>query len=168
MSEQRSEGLPARPLAVFDLDGVLADVRHRLHHLEHHPKNWRGFFRAAPRDPLHPEGAALAHEAAIDCEIVYLTGRPEVCRPDTVAWLAAQGLPQGQLVMRSDRDHRAARQAKPELLRQVAEGREVAIVVDDDLEVCDAYEQAGFRVLRAIWAPRSDTLVQAQEDAGRT
>jgi hypothetical protein len=38
-----------RPLAVFDLDGVLADVRHRLHFLDRRPKDWDGFFAAAPR-----------------------------------------------------------------------------------------------------------------------
>ena len=34
----------ARPLAIFDIDGVVADVRHRLHHLESRPKGWDEFF----------------------------------------------------------------------------------------------------------------------------
>jgi len=157
-----------RPLAVFDLDGVLADVRHRLHHLERRPKDWDGFFRDAVRDPAHPEGVALALEAARDCEVVYLTGRPELCRRDTVAWLRAQGLPDGELRMRRGRDQRPARLAKPELLADLAAGRTVAVVVDDDLEVCDAYEAAGWPVLRATWATRPATLVEAQEAEGRT
>jgi hypothetical protein len=53
-----------RPLAIFDIDGVLADVRHRVHHLEGRRKDWGAFFQAAPRDGLHPEGLALALEAA--------------------------------------------------------------------------------------------------------
>jgi phosphoglycolate phosphatase-like HAD superfamily hydrolase len=165
MSAPTSDG---RPLAVFDLDGVLADVRHRLHHLEQQPKDWAAFFRAAVDDPVHPEGLALATEAAADCEVVYLTGRPEQCRRDTVTWLRQHGLPEGALTMRGPRDRRPARLAKPELLHALARGRVVAVVVDDDLEVCDAYEQAGWRVLRATWAVRSDTLVEAQEEAGRT
>ena len=58
--------------------------------------------------------------------------------------------------------------AKPGLLRDLAADRVVAVVVDDDLEVCDAYEKAGWTVLRALWAPRSVALEHAQEDAGRT
>ncbi|MDP9181385.1 MAG: hypothetical protein M3P04_01250 [Actinomycetota bacterium] len=157
-----------RPLAVFDIDGVLADVTHRLHHLERRPKDWKGFFAAAPGDPPLEQGVALAREAAVDCEVVYVTGRPELCRHDTVAWLQREGLPDGRLVMRSTRDRRPARLAKPELLRTLAEDRVVAVVVDDDLEVCDAYEAAGWTVMRATWAARSPALEQAQEESGRT
>ncbi|HUR51932.1 MAG TPA: hypothetical protein VMZ11_07400 [Mycobacteriales bacterium] len=157
-----------RPLAVFDIDGVLADVRHRLHHLDRRPKDWQGFFAAAPLDPPLEQGVALAQEAAHECEVVYVTGRPEQCRRDTLRWLGDQGLPSGELVMRGPRDRRPARQAKPELLGRLAEGRVVAVVVDDDLEVCDAYEAAGWPVLRATWASPSPTLTEAQEDAGRT
>jgi hypothetical protein len=157
-----------KPLAVFDIDGVLADVRHRLHFLESRPKDWDGFFAAAPLDPPLQEGVTLAREAAADCEVVYVTGRPERCRRDTVAWFRKHGLPEGTLTMRRGRDRRPARVAKPELLASLAEGRVVALVVDDDLEVCDAYESAGWRVLRATWALPAETLVEAQEEEGRT
>ena len=70
--------------------------------------------------------------------------------------------------MRSSRDRRPARLAKPELLRELARDRVVAIVVDDDLEVCDAYERAGWTVMRATWATSSDALTTAQEEEGRT
>jgi phosphoglycolate phosphatase-like HAD superfamily hydrolase len=157
-----------RPLAVFDIDGVLADVAHRLHHLQGRRQDWGAFFAAAPMDPPHPEGVTLAVEAARDCEVVYVTGRPEPCRQATVTWLSAHGLPQGRLMMRAARDRRPARLAKPELLRELVDGRVVAVVVDDDPEVCDAYEAAGFTVLRATWATRSATLERAQEQSGRT
>ncbi len=156
------------PLAVFDIDGVLADVTHRLHFLDRRPKDWRGFFGAAPQDPPLAQGVTLAQEAARDCEIAYVTGRPEVCRRDTLQWLRRHGLPHGSLTMRGGRDRRPARLAKPQLLARVADGRRVAVVVDDDLEVCDAYEAAGWPVLRATWAVRTDTLQQAQEEEGRT
>ena len=65
-----------RPLAVFDIDGVLADVRHRLHHVDRRPKDWDAFFAAAVDDPPLAEGVALARASADDCEVVYVTGRP--------------------------------------------------------------------------------------------
>ena len=157
-----------RPLAVFDIDGVLADVRHRLRHVEQRPKDWDAFFAAAPDDPPLVAGIALAVESAKDCEVVYVTGRPERCRKDTLEWFSRHGLPPGRLSMRSGRDRRPARLAKPELLRRLAAGRVVAVVVDDDPEVCEAYEQAGFPVIRAEWMTAPAALREAQEDEGRT
>ncbi len=157
-----------RPLAVFDVDGVLADVRHRLHHVARRPKDWDAFFAAAVDDPPLAEGLALARASAEDCDVVYVTGRPERCRADTLAWFRRHGLPEGELAMRAERDHRPARLAKPGLLRRLAAGRPVAVVVDDDQKVCDAYEAAGFRVLRADWMAGAPALERAQEDEGRT
>ncbi len=157
-----------RPLAVFDIDGVLADVRHRLRHVERRPKDWAAFFAAAPDDPLLEQGAVLCSESARDCEVVYVTGRPESCRADTLAWFARHGLPEGRLSMRNARDRRPARVAKPELLRRLAVGRVVAVVVDDDPQVCDAYEAAGWTVLRAAWMAEAPSLHAAQEEDGRT
>lgn len=153
---------------MFDVDGVLADVRHRLHHVERRPKDWDAFFAAAPEDPPLLPGVALAVESARDCDVVYVTGRPERCRADTLRWFRRHGLPDGELSMRSRRDRRPARQAKLELLEQVAAGRMVAVVVDDDPQVCRAYERAGFRVLRADWMGAEPALEQAQEEEGRT
>ena len=161
-----------RPLAVFDVDGVLADVRHRLRHVERRPKDWDAFFAAAVDDPPLPEGVALAAESARECEVVYVTGRPERCRDDTLAWFRRHGLPEGTLAMRRAGDRRPARVAKPELLRRLARGRAVAVVVDDDAAVCAAYEKAGFRVLRATWMAaepaQQQELFAAQEAEGRT
>ncbi|MEV1009662.1 hypothetical protein [Streptomyces sp. NPDC049881] len=158
-----------RPLAVFDLDGTLADVRHRLHHLASRPKDWNAFFRDAAKDtPLH-DGVALAHERARTDEIAYVTGRPERCRADTERWLARHGLPPGRLLMRRADDRRPARIAKPELLRELARGRTVSVVVDDDQQVCAAYRDAGFPVRHAHWAAApAAVLTEAQERDGRT
>ncbi|GAC1443807.1 MAG: hypothetical protein NVS3B26_06610 [Mycobacteriales bacterium] len=157
-----------KPLAVFDVDGVLADVRHRLHHLQSRPRDWDAFFRAAVDDPPLTDGVALCLESSKECEVVYVTGRPEHCRRDTVAWFAAHGLPEGRLSMRRGGDRRPARMAKPQLLRSLAKDRVVAVVVDDDEQVCDAYEAAGWPVMRARWMDTAPLLREAQESEGRT
>ena len=158
----------SRPLAVFDIDGVLADVRHRLHHVEGRPKDWDAFFDAAADDPPLAQGVALAQESAGECDVVYVTGRPERCRADTLAWFRRHGLPEGRLSMRRDNDRRPARLAKPQLLRALARDRVVAVVVDDDAQVCEAYRKAGWRVLQADWMGAEPALEQAQEQEGRT
>ncbi|MGW0607944.1 phosphatase domain-containing protein [Streptomyces sp. NPDC002640] len=158
-----------RPLAVFDLDNTLADTAHRQRFLETRPKDWDGFFAAAPEDPPLAKGIALALEAAEECEVVYLTGRPERCRRDTLAWLAAHGLPEGRIRMRKNHDRRPARRTKLEILRDLARDREISMLVDDDELVCDDAQRAGFRVVRARWAAEaSEGLREAQEREGRT
>ena len=161
-----------RPLAVFDIDGVVADVRHRLVHVRSKPKDWDAFFAAAPEDPPHEEGLALARRLAEDHELVFLTGRPERTREDTVAWLERHGLGGHRLIMRSERDRRPAAQVKVRLLRDLARRREVAVVVDDDPLVVAASDEAGFNTMHADWETRSEeneeALRRAQEVEGRT
>ncbi len=163
---------PERPYAVIDLDGVLADVRHRLHHLSGRPKDWEAFFAGIPDDPPLSAGVELVRLLAMDHEVVYVTGRPERTRAVTEAWLARHGLPGGRLVMRRDGDRRPARVAKPELVRSLARRRPVALVVDDDEAVCAAFAAAGWPVQHADWmhADTDDSVVlrQAQERLGRT
>jgi phosphoglycolate phosphatase-like HAD superfamily hydrolase len=158
----------SRPVAVFDLDNTLADTAHRRRFLERKPRDWDAFFAAAPQDPPLAEGVALARSTAEDCEVVYLTGRPARCRRDTLEWLAAHGLPEGRLYMRSNGDRRPARVTKLEILRELARGREVRVLVDDDELVCQDAERAGFTVVRARWASPSAALEDAQEREGRT
>jgi len=153
-------------LAVFDIDGVVADVRHRLHHLDR-PKSWPAFFAAAADDALLPEGARLVTELARQHEIVWLTGRPAWLQHTTAAWLARHGLPGTELHLRPARDHRPARLYKVEVLRLLAP-RGLAAFIDDDPEVITAATAAGFPALLADWLPRTATLRDAQERLGRT
>jgi hypothetical protein len=159
-----------RPYAVVDLDGVVADVRHRLHHLDSRPKDWDGFFAAAPHDALLDEGAAVAHRLAQDHDLVWLTGRPERCRRDTVRWLGSMGLPGGRLLMRRSGDRRPARQVKVDVLRRLAGEKPVDVLVDDDGQVVAAARAAGFEVLHADWMAEqaAQALHAAQERDGRT
>ncbi|MDQ1703622.1 MAG: hypothetical protein QOF57_2874 [Frankiaceae bacterium] len=161
MSEQR-------PIAVFDIDGVLADVRHRLHHVETQPKNWDMFFEAAVDDAPLAEGLALAAQLAVDHEIVYLTGRPERTRTGTAQWLRANDLPVGKLLMRRDGDRRPARMVKVAVARQLADKGRLAVVVDDDPDVVAALRAAGLPVRHAEWMTRPTSLHEAQERDGRT
>ncbi|MFD5199238.1 hypothetical protein ACFWM7_03520 [Streptomyces sp. NPDC058375] len=158
----------ARPLAVFDLDGTLADTAHRQHFLEGAKRDWPGFFAAAVDDPPLPAGVRMVLASAEECRIVYLTGRPERCRRDTVRWLSRQGLPEGTLFMRRNDDRRPARRTKLDILRRLGRTGQVRMLVDDDELVCDAAEVAGFAVVRARLADPSAALKDAQEREGRT
>lgn len=157
-----------RPLAIFDIDGVLADVRHRLHLVAKRPKDWDAFFNAADTDPLLPQGYQLAHEMTETHEVLYLTGRPRRNQTITSAWLHHHGLPRGRLFMRPDRDWRPARVFKRETLKTLAAQRDIAFVIDDDPEVVEVLRQDGLPVTLATWAPYTKALAVAQEQEGRT
>ncbi|MFZ5872387.1 MAG: HAD family acid phosphatase [Actinomycetota bacterium] len=158
---------------VLDLDGVLADTTHRMHHLRGRRKDWEGFFAAASHDPAHPEGLALAR-AAVErgAAVVYLSGRPERLRDDTLGWLRRVGAPDGEVVLRPDGDRRPARVVKLAALRRLATDRRLDVLVDDDPDVVAAVRAARPRVvgevLLADWQPRDEDLHRAQEVEGRT
>lgn len=156
-------------VAVFDIDGVLADVRHRLHFLDSRPRDWDAFFAAVDADGVLPQGVDALHEAVADgLGVVYLTGRPERCRADTVRWLDAHGLPEAELLMRPETDRRPARLFKVAALRRLSCRVNVAYLMDDDPEVADAVTAAGVPVRLADWLARTSPLEQAQESLGRT
>ena len=159
-------------VAVLDIDGVLADVRHRLAYVEQRPKDWDSFFAAATNDSLLAEGLEVALDLAERFTIVYLTGRPERCRTDTQAWLAKYGFPAGQLIMRRDTDRRPARSTKLDELKKLGGPDRVAVLVDDDQRVVDAAQASGFMVRHATWMHseqhEQDTLFDAQESEGRS
>jgi phosphoglycolate phosphatase-like HAD superfamily hydrolase len=161
-----------RQLAVVDIDGVLADVRHRLHHLDSSPKDWRAFFAAARRDPPLQEGLDTVHRLAEVFTVVYLSGRPEHCRKDTLDWFRRHAVPAGDLHLRPPGDRRPARLVKVEALRRLSREAPVAVLVDDDPDALAGARAAGFDVLPATWMEETPeqqaTLRSAQEAEGAT
>ena len=162
-----ADGTP-RMLAVIDIDGVLADVRHRLKHLDRRPKDWDAFFAAAVDDPPLQVGLETVRRLAEVHDVVYLSGRPERCRADTEGWFRRHGLPPGEILLRRPDDRRPARLVKVQQLRRLQRRTPVAVLVDDDPDVLEAARDAGFDVLPATWMGDAPALHEAQETDGRT
>lgn len=133
-------------IAVFDIDGVLADATHRQHHVARRPKDWRSFFAGVGGDPVLVHGRQRLHELAETHDVVLLSGRPESCRGDTVEWLERHGIGASRLVLRPEGDHRPAAVLKAELIADIGGPGLVGIVVDDDESVVDALRALGYRV----------------------
>lgn len=88
---------------IFDLDGTLANIDHRLHFVQGDSKDWDGFYAACGDDT--PKSAIV--ELALMCddaghEIIISSGRSAKVRGETEAWLEAHGIPYAQLLMRPD------------------------------------------------------------------
>jgi hypothetical protein len=139
---------------VFDIDGVVADFRHRQGYLDREPADWVSFFAAAGTDPSLPDGVALALRSVAERNLLWLTGRPERTRDLTVRWLAAHGLPTEHLYMRPDADMRPARVFKADRIQQLAATKRIHLVIDDDDGVVETLTAAGWPVRQVTWMGR--------------
>ncbi len=156
-------------IAVFDIDGVVADVTHRLHHLRRRPQNWERFFTESEHDPVLADGVRRVQQAVRDgLAVVWLTGRPSWLREVTRGWLVDAGLPSDHLLMRPTHDYRPARHFKLETLDGLSTGAEIVSFLDDDPDVIATVAAAGHPAELATWLPHTKTLRNAQERSGRT
>ncbi len=137
----------SREIVIVDIDGTIADVRHRLHHIKGpKKKNWKAFFEAMDRDtPIRPV-IERVRELARTSEIVIITGRPESYEARTLAWLARHDVPFSRLLMRRSGDHRQDFVAKEDLLHELPAGR-VTLAIDDRAPVCEMYRRHGIEVI---------------------
>lgn len=147
-------------IAVIDIDGTVANGRHRVHILAGEPTHaeWVKFFAQADADTLIPEGADRVRELAQSHEIVWLTGRPERIRALTEQWLTNHDLPPGRVIMHPSDDRRPARLVKLERLQELAQTNHIAVVVDDDPRVVALATDAGYSCELATWLPWEPVL----------
>jgi hypothetical protein len=137
----------SRGIVIVDVDGTVADVRHRLHHIRGPgKKNWKAFFEAMDLDtPIRPV-IERVRELAATSVVVIITGRPESYRMRTARWLEKHDVPFSRLLMRRAGDHRQDFVAKEDLLRELPAGR-VTLAIDDRAPVCEMYRRHGIEVI---------------------
>lgn len=157
---------------VFDIDGVLADVRHRLHLIEQRPKLWDAFFEAAVDDEPLPQAHEVVLAAAQRGDVCYLTGRPERYRKLTRTWLDIHGFPAATLHMRPTGDRRAGADYKSDVLSLLGGPTRITCVHDDDIAVVTRLQGLGYTVEHVRWMTvdrdSQGTLFEVQENLGLT
>jgi hypothetical protein len=135
-------------IAVFDIDGTLADVSERLHHIRTKPKNWNAFFAAMAQDKAIASIVRLCnllHDAGV--RVVLCSGRPERYRNDTATWLAREGVRYDELRLRRDGDRRSDTIAKREMLADIERAR-VLFIIEDRSSVVAMWRAEGFVCLQ--------------------
>ena len=143
---------------MIDLDGTVADARHRLHLIADPGggathEQWVHFFDAAADDPPLPDGVRTAQHLAESNDVVWLTARPERIRALTEQWLTDHHLPAGRLLMKPADDKRPARTFKIDEMRRLAIDHEITLVVDDDPRVIALAQAEHLPTLHAQWVP---------------
>lgn len=144
-----------KKLYVFDLDGTIANLEHRLHLIEGPLKDWNTFSELCDKD--EPITWIIDLVKAIDAYlleedvILILSARIETVREKTIAWLEKHGVPFNELFMRKDGDYRPDFIIKEEMLRYFLDFNpdlQVQFIVEDRQSVVDMWRDKGYKVLQ--------------------
>lgn len=143
---------------IFDIDGTLADIRHRLHFIQRTPKDWDAFFKAMEYDEpikdmcdvcrmLMVLSGMATRFGILDVEVIFCTGRPDNYREMTEGWLRKNVMDSDvKLYMRKAEDHRPDYEVKEELLAQIrADGYEPWYVFEDRSQTVGMWRRNGIR-----------------------
>lgn len=136
---------------IFDIDGTLADISHRLHFIQSKPSDWRGFFAACVDDlPIREviDIAKLLYRCG--AQILLVSGRSDEVRSETEKWLKDNGIYYECLYMRKAGDHREDHVVKAEILDGEIGGWGIGVtaVFEDRKQVVDMYRAKGLRVFQ--------------------
>jgi predicted secreted acid phosphatase len=132
-------------VVVFDIDGTIADIEHRLHFIKDKNTDWDAFFKAAEFDGVIGPVLMLLWnlQANKNNDIVFITGRDEAIREITKKWLRSRGISvsDDKLLMRKHGDHRPDYIVKLELAAPFL--NDIDIVFEDRASVVRAWRRAG-------------------------
>lgn len=135
-------------IVIFDIDGTLADVSERIHHVRKKPKNWNAFFQGMAQDKAIHSMVRLCNLLyASGIQIVLCSGRSEEHRQQTVDWLTQQGVNYHNLVLRKDNDRRQDSVVKREILAHLDKTK-ILFVVEDRSRVVEMWRSEGLVCLQ--------------------
>tara|TARA_R110000868_G_scaffold132381_15_gene343379 strand:- start:1951 stop:2394 length:444 start_codon:yes stop_codon:yes gene_type:complete len=139
---------------IVDIDGTLADVEHRVHHVQAQTKDWKSFNQAMDKDSLNHWCAKLIEAMKLQgYEVLFVTGRDENYRDKTQTWLSQHHINYDKLFMRAAVDFRPDDEVKKEIyLKEIKDHWQVVFVVDDRLSVVKMWrEQLNLVCLQCDW-----------------
>ena len=135
-------------IVIFDIDGTLADVSERIHHVKSKPKNWNAFFQGMAQDKAIHSMVRLCNILyASGIQIILCSGRSEEHRQQTVEWLAQKGVNYHDLLLRKDKDRRPDTTVKRELLSGIDKSK-ILFVVEDRSRVVEMWRSEGLVCLQ--------------------
>ena len=137
-------------IVVADIDGTIADINHRRHHVMNDKKDWQAFNDAMIDDtPNHDVVWVLQSLQQKGVVTILCSGRGEEKRSTTELWLKLHNISYNQLYMRPAGDYRPDNEIKVELLGDIIRDHGVPYVwIDDRQQVVDAIRAQGIRVFQ--------------------
>lgn len=142
---------------IFDLDGTLADISHRLHFIQpttlkqkckatigEFLPDWDNFNMECWKDEPKPHVIELLKMCKhYGKSIAIFSGRMETARRRTVDWLARHDIVFDVLEMRASKDYRSDTDVKKEMFEKHFEKKDIWFVVDDRDKVVNLWRDLG-------------------------
>lgn len=135
-------------MIVFDIDGTLSIPGSRLKYIQQPKKDWESFYSHVGDDLLNVPIARICVALQVHNEVIFVTGRPEWCKNDTIDWLNHYGLldENSRIYMRCEGDYRPDHVVKPELINHLL--HKVEMVFEDRQAMVDKWRELGITCLQ--------------------
>lgn len=125
----------SRKAIIYDMDGTLACMEGIRK-----PFDWKECINDKPRWTV----INMLNKYSEDYDIVIMSGRDSICRPETEQWLKAYGVKYDYLFMRKEGDERSDPIIKEELFNEYVKPHvNVIFVVDDRQRMVDHWRNMG-------------------------
>lgn len=139
---------------LFDIDGTLANIEHRLHFIQQEKPDWTAFYNDAASDSPIWEIVTVARCLQSEGQRIFMsTGRAESIRELTMTWLRKYRIPVEALYMRQNGDHREDFEVKSDIIDHIFSDQpqgvpynKLAAAFEDRQQVVDMYRARGLRV----------------------
>lgn len=136
---------------IFDIDGTLANIVHRLHHIGKEKPDWDAFNSEMAAD-VPKEDILVLHEMCTNSgyNIAIVTGRFDDYEEDTRVWLHENNITFHELHMRPSGNYSHDFLIKERIFLDqfVAKDRKIRFVVDDRDQVVEMWRANGVTCLQ--------------------
>lgn len=129
---------------IFDLDGTLADITHRLNLISGDSPDWDSFnlecFKDAPKNHVIELLKMCKHYGK---SIAIFSGRNEMSKQMTIDWLKRHDIKWDILEMRGAKDFRSDVDVKRDMFVKYFDKKNIWFVVDDRDKVVNLWRELG-------------------------
>lgn len=140
---------PCRNIILCDIDGTVADLTHRLHHVRGENRDWDSFFADVENDGFRDDiwAQVVADAAQNDAKVIFLSGRSDVTRGATEHWLRVHTGEHPVVLMRREHDRRPDTDVKADIFNRHFDKYNVVRVYDDRPSLVRMWSDMGLNVV---------------------
>jgi predicted kinase len=141
-----------RKAIICDLDGTLADIKHRLPLVKGENKDWGAFFSLIEQDKLNNNllDKIKKIEMETGAKIIFVSARPETYRENTLKWFEKEVVydrDRVNLIMREENDKRPDTEVKADIYEKYLKQLDILAVFDDRPSVIRMWREKGLNVI---------------------
>ena len=143
-----------KPIVIFDLDGTLMNIEHRMHFIKETPKDYHAFYKACSGDTPIPQVVTMFKLLQPTHDVRIWSCRSDIALAETVSSLRYHGIfdlyfnqqsKPNCLRLKPDSDHRKDDVVKVEWLSQLPDDERARLycTFEDRARVAEMWRNAG-------------------------